>query len=287
MIARGSRRLTVSTRLVAVLNLGPCSMLPPHWHPRASNFVYAVHGTTATFMISENGAGVVKQTLTPGKMTIFPHASLHMMMNIGKSFPSLPISVPDSSSLLFHLLLAPTVPASSLVRRSTIRLVSCASCRKCPYHGIRSHLHFHTCTYTFRTNHKHHPPVQLMKQSNPKSQLIFSIPGCTNAQLVSALNAEDTGTLNLGYGLQNLQELLVNAAMGYQPLSTNSSRAAIPLVGTGSNFGPKECLAKCAAQTGAESAGVGGTEGAQCGPPVPRTAGEAEVDAGNLFDIGV
>lgn len=66
-----------------MLNLGPCSMLPPHYHPRASNYVVAVQGTTNTYMITENGARVVQQTLTPGKMTIFPQASMHMMVNTG------------------------------------------------------------------------------------------------------------------------------------------------------------------------------------------------------------
>lgn len=68
---------------IAILNLGPCSMLPPHYHPRAANFVVAVSGTTDTFMIGENGARTVRTTLTPGKMTIFPLASLHMMQNTG------------------------------------------------------------------------------------------------------------------------------------------------------------------------------------------------------------
>jgi len=68
---------------LAMLNLGPCSMLPPHLHPRASNFVVAVSGTTQTYMIMENGARTVAETLTPGKMTIFPQASVHTMMNIG------------------------------------------------------------------------------------------------------------------------------------------------------------------------------------------------------------
>ena len=68
---------------MAMLNLGPCSMLPPHYHPRASNYVVAVSGTTETFMIAENGARTVKEVLTPGQMTIFPQASVHTMMNIG------------------------------------------------------------------------------------------------------------------------------------------------------------------------------------------------------------
>jgi len=68
---------------MAMLNLGPCSMLPPHIHPRASNYVVAVSGTTNTYMIAENGARTVSETLTPGKMTIFPQASIHTMMNTG------------------------------------------------------------------------------------------------------------------------------------------------------------------------------------------------------------
>jgi hypothetical protein len=69
---------------MALLNLGPCAMLPPHYHPRATNFVVAVEGTTNTYMIEENGARLVSETLTPGKMTIFPAASLHTMQNTGR-----------------------------------------------------------------------------------------------------------------------------------------------------------------------------------------------------------
>ena len=29
---------------MAMLNLGPCAMLPPHYHPRATNFVVSVAG---------------------------------------------------------------------------------------------------------------------------------------------------------------------------------------------------------------------------------------------------
>lgn len=69
---------------MAMLNLGPCAFLPPHYHPRASNYVVAVEGETDTIMIAENGARVVRATLTPGKMTIFPRASLHTMQNTGE-----------------------------------------------------------------------------------------------------------------------------------------------------------------------------------------------------------
>ncbi|KAI9875146.1 MAG: hypothetical protein M1830_008825 [Pleopsidium flavum] len=69
---------------MAIISLGPCSMLAPHYHPRASNYVVAVTGTTVTHFIEENGARLVTNTLTPGKMTIFPQASLHTMVNTGE-----------------------------------------------------------------------------------------------------------------------------------------------------------------------------------------------------------
>ncbi len=69
---------------MAMLLLGPCAMLPPHYHPRGANFVVAVEGTTQTWMIAENGARVVSTVLTPAKMTIFPEGSLHTMQNMGE-----------------------------------------------------------------------------------------------------------------------------------------------------------------------------------------------------------
>ena len=44
-----------------MLNLGPCAMLPPHYHPRASNYVVAVTGNTTTYMYEENGARLVTE----------------------------------------------------------------------------------------------------------------------------------------------------------------------------------------------------------------------------------
>lgn len=79
--------VTGNRMTLALLNLGPCSMLPPHYHPRAANFVVAVNGTTDTYMIEENGARTVTVTLTAGKATIFPMASIHMMENKGKRKP--------------------------------------------------------------------------------------------------------------------------------------------------------------------------------------------------------
>ncbi|KAL2063184.1 hypothetical protein VTL71DRAFT_6256 [Oculimacula yallundae] len=143
--------LTTMGMTLAMLNLGPCAMLPPHMHPRATNLVVAVEGTTNTYMVEENGARVVKQTLTPGKMTIFPQGSLHTMQNTG----------------------------------------------------------------------------------------------CTNATLVSALNSEDQGTLNMLNNLFLLPEDLVKASYGGGVGNIASMASGIPGVGTGSILGSEECLAAC------------------------------------------
>jgi quercetin dioxygenase-like cupin family protein len=96
--------LTGTGMTLAMLNLGPCAMLPPHYHPRATNLVVAIEGETTTWMVQENGARVVTETLTPGKMTIFPTASLHTMQNNSEKpkalflYLSAPIFVIDSST---------------------------------------------------------------------------------------------------------------------------------------------------------------------------------------------
>ncbi|KAA8576888.1 hypothetical protein MFRU_014g00450 [Monilinia fructicola] len=74
---------------IALINLGPCGMLPPHYHPRGTNFVVAVEGVTQTWMVEENGAKIVNQTLRPWQMTIFPKGSIHSMQNIGTVRPYL------------------------------------------------------------------------------------------------------------------------------------------------------------------------------------------------------
>jgi hypothetical protein len=61
-------------------------MLPPHYHPRATNLVVAIEGTTNTYMIEETGATLVSETLTLGKMTIFPQRRLHSMQNTDAFF---------------------------------------------------------------------------------------------------------------------------------------------------------------------------------------------------------
>lgn len=136
-----------------MLNLGPCSMLPPHFHPRATNFVVAISGTTETYMIAENGAQTIHEVLTPGKMTIFPQASVHTMMNLG----------------------------------------------------------------------------------------------CENAQLVSALSSDDAGTQNLANAFFSLPSNITSTVLG-GGVNIAATQANLPGIGTGSNAGPEQCIAACAAK---------------------------------------
>ncbi|KAF1848344.1 RmlC-like cupin [Cucurbitaria berberidis CBS 394.84] len=66
---------------IALLKLAPCGMLPPHFHPRATNLVTAITGNTTSWMIGENGVKTIRVNLTPMRMTIFPQGSLHVMQN--------------------------------------------------------------------------------------------------------------------------------------------------------------------------------------------------------------
>jgi hypothetical protein len=69
--------------------------------------------------------------------------------------------------------------------------------------------------------------------------------GCDNAQLVSALDSADAGTTNIGQVFANgFPPELVNAAFGQELASEDVKRKMTP-VGTGSNWGPEECLKRC------------------------------------------
>ncbi|KAF2703122.1 RmlC-like cupin [Pleomassaria siparia CBS 279.74] len=136
---------------MAMLNLGPCAMLPPHAHQRGTNIVVAISGNTTSYMVGENGVGVVKVELVTGVLTVFPVGSLHSMQN----------------------------------------------------------------------------------------------NGCDNAQLVSALNSEDTGTINYINAMYQLPPDLLRAAFGDEFLDADGSASRIPKVGTGSVMGSYECRKRC------------------------------------------
>ncbi|KAF2012322.1 RmlC-like cupin [Aaosphaeria arxii CBS 175.79] len=67
----------------SLLNLGPCAMLPPHSHPRATNIVVAISGNTTSWTVVENGAGVREVALVPWTVAVFERGSLHGMINYG------------------------------------------------------------------------------------------------------------------------------------------------------------------------------------------------------------
>lgn len=72
-------------------------------------------------------------------------------------------------------------------------------------------------------------------------------PGCENAQLVSALNTDDTGTTNIANSLFSLPSDIVGTILGPN-VNLNGTAGVIPAVGTGSSAGSAACLAKCQAQ---------------------------------------
>lgn len=71
---------------------------------------------------------------------------------------------------------------------------------------------------------------------------------CTNTQLVSALNSDDTGTHNVANGLFSLPANFLQAVFGDSIGSFNSTKGSIPAVGSGSIYGDKACIARCRAR---------------------------------------
>ena len=71
--------------------------------------------------------------------------------------------------------------------------------------------------------------------------------GCENAQLISALNSDDTGTTNLANAFFSLPANITNTIIG-GGLSAQDILGRVPGVGTGSAYGPDECRAACAAK---------------------------------------
>jgi len=68
---------------MAVGFIGPCGLVTPHTHPRATEFNYAINGTMTVGMLAENGARFVSNTVSPGQAVVFPQGSIHFEMNTG------------------------------------------------------------------------------------------------------------------------------------------------------------------------------------------------------------
>lgn len=69
--------------------------------------------------------------------------------------------------------------------------------------------------------------------------------GCDNAFLVSALNSEDAGTLNILNSLWTFPEDMIKAGFGNADMDVQGAGRGIPEVGTGSVLGSAECMARC------------------------------------------
>jgi hypothetical protein len=66
---------------------------------------------------------------------------------------------------------------------------------------------------------------------------------------VSALNSEDTGTLNILPALWTVPQDLIQAAFGAETMNTQGTGQNIPAVGTGAIIGSAECKKRCGIKT--------------------------------------
>ncbi|KAF1916285.1 hypothetical protein BDU57DRAFT_516298 [Ampelomyces quisqualis] len=69
--------------------------------------------------------------------------------------------------------------------------------------------------------------------------------GCEPALLVSALNSEDAGTLNILSGLWSVSSDIIQAGFGASWMNTQDTGRNIPAVGTGAIIGSAECKKRC------------------------------------------
>jgi hypothetical protein len=77
-----------------------------------------------------------------------------------------------------------------------------------------------------------------------RNHALTTVPGCTNAQLVSALNSDDAGTLNAVNSLLELPRDQLYSVLGLDNMALNFTSGVQP-VGSGSQWGNQECLDKC------------------------------------------
>ncbi|KAI8939039.1 hypothetical protein NX059_004877 [Plenodomus lindquistii] len=73
---------------------------------------------------------------------------------------------------------------------------------------------------------------------------------CEPALLVSALNSDDSGTLNILPGLWSVPQDIIQAGFGNAGINTVDLGKGIPEVGTGAIIGSAECKRKCGIEHG-------------------------------------
>ena len=69
--------------------------------------------------------------------------------------------------------------------------------------------------------------------------------GCENAQLISALNSDDSGTTNLANAFFSLPQNISGTVIG-GGINVATVDGRVPAIGTGANWGPEACIAACA-----------------------------------------
>jgi quercetin dioxygenase-like cupin family protein len=70
---------------IAMIRMGPCSMLPIHEHPWANNLVYGIKGNVTSWMVGDDGDRVHTVNIYENIATLFPQGSIHGMQNEGVS----------------------------------------------------------------------------------------------------------------------------------------------------------------------------------------------------------
>jgi hypothetical protein len=68
---------------------------------------------------------------------------------------------------------------------------------------------------------------------------------CEPAILISALNSEDPGTLNILPALWTVPKDIIQAAFGASGMNTQDMGEKVPSVGTGAIIGSTECKKRC------------------------------------------
>ena len=72
---------------------------------------------------------------------------------------------------------------------------------------------------------------------------------CEPSLLLSSLNSDDSGTLNILPSLWSVPQDIIGAAFGDAGLDAQALGAHIPLVGTGAIIGSAECKKRCGIET--------------------------------------
>ncbi|XP_020109887.1 germin-like protein subfamily 1 member 16 [Ananas comosus] len=70
---------------IARIDYAPHGVVPPHTHPRGTEFLTVIEGTLiAGFVTSNPNNTLYQQILHPGDVTVFPIGMIHFQLNIGK-----------------------------------------------------------------------------------------------------------------------------------------------------------------------------------------------------------